>query len=338
MRFENVSIVGVTHVDAPHRVTSQEIGRRLSPVMKRLGLGPDLIEALTGIVARRFWDDGVQPSQIAAMAGERALAETRTDRSRIGLVISTSVCKDYIEPSMACLVHGILGLSPDCMNFDVGNACLAFLNGMEIAAGMIERGQIDYSLIVDGESSRFPTETTIKRLLDPSADQQTFRDNLATLTLGSGGAAMILARSALAPHGHRLLGSVTMAASEHNRLCLGQPDCMITDASGLLVAGLDLAKKTWDKASRELNWQGNDLDEYVLHQVSAVHTAKLVKLLGISPEKVFKTFPEFGNIGPAALPITLSKSLEAGRIQKGHRIGLLGIGSGLNCSMMEVVW
>ena len=243
MLFDNVSIVGLAHVDAPHRVTSMEIGERLSPILKRLGLGPDLIESLTGIVARRFWNEGVPPSEVAALAGERVLTETKVDRSRIGVIISTSVCKDYIEPSMACLVHGALGLSPDCMNFDVGNACLAFLNGMEIAACMIERGQIEYGLVVDGESSRFAVESTIKRLLEPTANEQTFRDNFATLTLGSGGAAMLLARSALAPNGHRLLGSVTLAASEHNRLCLGQPDCMITDASALLVAGLELAKK-----------------------------------------------------------------------------------------------
>ncbi len=55
-------------------------------------------------------------------------------------------------------------------------------------------------------------------------------------------------------------------------------------------------------------------------------------------QKVYKTFPEFGNVGPAAIPITLSKALEAGRIQKGNRVALMGIGSGLNCAMMEVVW
>ena len=43
-------------------------------------------------------------------------------------------------------------------------------------------------------------------------------------------------------------------------------------------------------------------------------------------------------IGPASVPIVLSKLKEMGRLKKGQRIALLGIGSGLNCSMAEVVW
>jgi len=76
----------------------------------------------------------------------------------------------------------------------------------------------------------------------------------------------------------------------------------------------------------------------VIHQVSKVHTAALVELLGIDPKKVLTVFPEYGNVGPASVPIALSKLKEMGRLKKGSRVALLGIGSGLNCSMAEVVW
>ena len=81
-----------------------------------------------------------------------------------------------------------------------------------------------------------------------------------------------------------------------------------------------------------------EMDEFVIHQVSRVHTEEFVRLLGIDPRKVMTIFPEFGNIGPASVPIALSKLKESGRLVKGKRIALLGIGSGLNCSMAEVVW
>ena len=80
------------------------------------------------------------------------------------------------------------------------------------------------------------------------------------------------------------------------------------------------------------------MDEFVIHQVSRVHTEEFVRLLGIDPRKVLTIFPEFGNIGPASVPVALSKLKESGRLVKGKRIALLGIGSGLNCSMAEVVW
>ncbi len=338
MKFQNVSIIGLAHVDAPQRVTSVELGEQLSPLLSRIQAKKDIIQSLTGITARRFWEPGRQPSEAATMAAEKAILDAGIDKSQLGILLNTSVCRDFIEPSVACLVHGNLGLSPECMNFDVGNACLAFLNGMEIIGNMIERGQVDYGIVVDGEGSRFVVETTIKRLLAPDCDEKTFRDNFATFTLGSGGAAMVLARSDLAPEGHRLLGGVSLAATEHKSLCRGQVDGMQTDASALMIAGLKLAGVTFGKAREELGWRPEDLDQFILHQVSAVHTAKLIELLGLEDKKVFKTFPEYGNVGPAAIPITLSKALEADRIHKNDRVALMGIGSGLNCAMMEVRW
>jgi len=76
----------------------------------------------------------------------------------------------------------------------------------------------------------------------------------------------------------------------------------------------------------------------VIHQVSAAHTDRFVEMLGADPRKIFAIYPRFGNIGPAAIPITLGKARDAGRLRRGARVALMGIGSGLNCSMMEVVW
>ena len=261
----------LAHVDAPHRITSTELEKQISPIIERINARPDIIQSLTGIVARRFWEPGRQPSEAATMAAEKAIMTSGIDRSQIGILVNTSVCRDYIEPSVACLVHGNLGLGPECMNFDVGNACLGFLNGLEIIGNMIERGQVDYGIVVDGEGSRFVVETTIQRLLASECDAETFRANFATFTLGSGGAAMVMAHSDLAPTGHRLLSGVSLAATQHKDLCRGQTDSMQTDASALLVAGLQLAGATFNKAKNDLGWRPEDLDQFILHQVSAVH-------------------------------------------------------------------
>ena len=338
MLFQNVSIVGLAHVDAPHRVTSAELSARLAPALARLGMRLDVLETASGIGARRYWDPQTQPSDAAAMAGEKAIANAGIDRNKLGILVNTSVCRDYIEPSTACLVHEKLGLSTSCQNFDIGNACLAFLSGMQVVGNMIEQGQIDYGLVVDGESARFVQDATIARLVQPDTTAQEFRDQFATLTLGSGAAAMVLARSSLAPQGHRFSGLVSQAATQHSNLCRGQVDKMVTDAKTLLFAGLELAARTWQLAQDELGWRDNPPAEFVLHQVSATHTASLCQALGIDTKKVATIFGEFGNIGPAAVPIALSKAVEAGRVEKGCRIALMGIGSGLNCSMAEVIW
>jgi 3-oxoacyl-[acyl-carrier-protein] synthase-3 len=338
MKFKHVVIQSLAAVDPPIRVTSREIEEKLKPTLDRLDVRDNLLEEVSGIGARRFWERGTEPSDAATLAAEKALDQSGIERDKIGVIINTSVCRDYLEPSTACIVHGNLGLGEDCLNFDVGNACLAFMNGMDIAARMIERAEVDYALIVDGESSRPITEATIDRMLEPDIGPDEFRAEFASLTLGSGAAAMVMARRELAPEGHSYLGSVSRAATEFNRLCRGQMDQMRTDTRVLLSEGLKLASKTFSAAKIALGWVVSELDQFVIHQVSKVHTDSLVNLLGLDPDKVHAIYPEMGNIGPASVPIVLAKAAELGKIKKGDRVGLLGIGSGLNCQMAEVVW
>jgi len=113
---------------------------------------------------------------------------------------------------------------------------------------------------------------------------------------------------------------------------------MVTDTRMLLIEGLKLATLTFASARQALGWVVDELDEFVVHQVSQVHTQAMIKAFGIDPKKVLTIFNEHGNIGPASVPIVLSKLRDMGRLKKGDRVALLGIGSGLNCSMAEVVW
>ena len=338
MIFEHVAVESLAIVEAPHRVSSAELEQRIGPQAERIGLRAGIIETLTGVVARRWWDQGVMPSQVAAEAGQRALDQAGILPEQIGLLLSTSVCRDYLEPSVASIVHGTLGLPARCLNFDVGNACLAFLNGMTIAANMIERGQIEYALIVDGEGSRAIGEATVARLAAPTSTPQDLRDDFATLTLGSGAAAMLLCRDEIASSTRRFRGGVSLAASEWNHLCRGTPERMITDAGQLLKAGVALAKRTFHLATDVLGWRREDLDELILHQVGSIHMATLLGELDLPLSRAHVTYSEYGNIGPAAIPFTLKKSSQAGRIFPRDRVALMGIGSGLNCAMMEITW
>ena len=334
MRFDDVVIASLTSVHAPHRVTTAELEGRLN--LPRLGLLPGTLEALSGITARRFFDPGAKPSDAATRAAELALEGI--DRDRVGLLINTSVCRDYVEPSTASLVHGNLGLPGACSSFDLSNACLGFLDGMALAARLISFGDVEYALVVDGEAARFVVEKTIDRLTQPDSNPQSLRDNLATLTLGSGAAAAVLTRREHAPEGHQFTGIVRRAASQYNHLCRGQVDWMTTDATGLLAAGVELGAQTWQLAEQQLDWTLDRLDHAVMHQVSKVHTESIAQALGLPLERVPVIYKEHGNVGPASVPMTLVEADREGRVRRGDRIALMGIGSGLNCAMAEVIW
>jgi 3-oxoacyl-[acyl-carrier-protein] synthase-3 len=212
------------------------------------------------------------------------------------------------------------------------------MSGMDVAGRMLERGEIDYALVVDGETANMVYEKTLARMKSPDLTEEQFRSELASLTLGCGAAAMVLSRVELVPDAPRYRGGVSRSATEWNTLCRGNLDRMVTDTRMLLIEGMKLAAKTFAAARLAMGWAVEEIDEFVVHQVSRVHTDTMIKAFNIDPKKVMTIFHEHGNIGPASVPIVLSKLKEMGRLKKGQRIALLGIGSGLNCSMAEVVW
>jgi 3-oxoacyl-[acyl-carrier-protein] synthase III len=334
-RFRNTSILTVQTADASQVVTSDALDEQLAETYRRVGLRPGMLERLAGIKERRWWADGETFVDGAAVAGAKAISESGVDPASIGLMINTSVSRKYLEPSTAVAVHSALGLPRSAQNFDVTNACLGFVNGMELAAAMIDSGMIDHALIVNGEDSRTVQERTIERLKGPGVTSRDVIAQFATLTLGSGAAAMVLGRTDQHPEGHRMVGSVSRAGTEHHELCVGDNDLMRTDLKGLLDAGIALSLDMWDEAAGEFDWKSG-MDRYVIHQVSKVHTATMVAKFGIDESKVPLTFPTRGNLGPAAVPFTLAGQQDS--LVDGDRVLLMGIGSGLNASCLEIAW
>lgn len=310
----------------------------LEPLLEKLRIPISGVLSASGVEERRFWPRGTTIAEVAAQAAVKALQQSGLQASDIGCIVSTSVCKDYIEPSMASLVHGRLGLPANCLNYDIGNACLAFLNGLSVVADMIERGRCKAALLVDAESAREVIEHTVRRLLGESTTVDDFRDNFAALTLGSGAVAAVITHADISKTGHRVNGHVALADTRHSDLCLGQPTEMIVHARPLMEAGVELAKRTWLEAEREFGWKPDDIDLFVCHQVGKRHHEFLFESLGLDAQRAFITYPFLGNVGPASVPLTLALALERGRLRPGHKVALMGIGSGLNCSMMDLTW
>ncbi len=150
---------------------------------------------------------------------------------------------------------------------------------------------------------------------------------------------MLVARKDLSKTGHVINGSVNMAATQYNRLCLGQKEEMISDSHALMLGGLDLATNTWNMANEKFeDWHDDNIALYAPHQTSLRHMQALVQVLDISLEKIYLNLYTQGNVGPAALPTALAMAEEEGRIEPGDHVALMGIGSGLNCTIMSVSW
>jgi 3-oxoacyl-[acyl-carrier-protein] synthase-3 len=343
MRYRNVHIESLAHVLPEERRSSEEIEQALSPLYERLGLSVGRLELMSGIRERRLWPVGTRPSEVAARAGAMALERSGIAREKIGCLIHASVCRDFMEPATASVVHRLLELPDACCAFDLSNACLGFANAMVTVANMIELGQIEAGLIVAAEDARPLLETTLAALLEsPELGKPELKSAFASLTIGSGAAATVLCHGPLSGGGARLLGGRAHSATEHHVLCHGtvQPGrsgpLMQTDSEALLHAGMALARETFQLFQTEVGWERSDIDRVVTHQVGVAHRRMLLQTLALEPECDFPTVELLGNIGSVSLPLSISMAREQGFLREGDRLAMLGIGSGLHCLMLAV--
>lgn len=348
MRYQHVCIEAIIAELPPHVVTSDEIEARLQPVYERLSLPAGRLELMTGIRERRFFDPGTRPGVVSARTVRRVLEHSGIEPRRVGALIHGSVCRDQLEPATASFVHHAAGLPAEALVLDVSNACLGLLNGMVIVADMIELGRISAGIVVGTEIGRPLVEGTIDRLLaDPAVTRKSIKYEIASLTIGSGSAAVVLCDRKLSRTGHRLCGGWFRADTGAHELCAGGADAewtndrrprMSTDSEALLHAGVNLAEAAWPEFLHELNWRSDGIQRVFTHQVGRAHRKLLLERLGLPEQADFPTVEFLGNTGSAALPTAVALGNEQGLIQSGDRVALLGIGSGLNVLMLGVEW
>ncbi len=347
MNYARVHLDAIGYELPPVVVSSTELEARLRPVYRALHLQEGQLEALTGIAERRWWEPGFPLSQGAIRAARKALAQSDVRPTDIEAVIYAAVCRENFEPATACRVAAALDVSPDAAVYDLSNACLGVLNGVVAIANRIELGQIRAGLVVACETARAINDATIAEMLR-APSMELFRMSLATLTGGSGAAAVLVTDGSFGSARRRLRGGVTQTAPQHHGLCRwglapgldadGVREVMTTDAVAVLEHGVALGLRTWRRFLTRLGWAAEVVDKVICHQVGAGHRDTILRTLGIAPDREFATYEYLGNIGTVSLPLTAALAEEREFLQPGDRVGLLGIGSGLNCLMLGVEW
>jgi 3-oxoacyl-[acyl-carrier-protein] synthase-3 len=333
-------------------VTTAEIEQQLGPVYQRLKLPAGRLELMTGILQRRFWPAATLPSEISIESGRRALEAAGMSPQRIGMLVHGSVCRDQLEPATACRVHWQLGLPPDCLVYDTSNACLGLLNGLLQAATMIELGAIEAALVVGTENGTHLVQDTIAMLNTATEiNRRTIKMAIASLTIGSASAALLLTHRRASSTGTEVRAVVTRADTQHYQLCHGDIQStaaesaaeprrllMNTDSESLMAEGIETGYHTFQKLLQETGWGLADVDRSICHQVGMAHRKGMLERVGLPVERDFATVQWLGNTGACALPSALGIAAQMGALPQGSNLALLGIGSGINCAMAGLSW
>ena len=293
------------------------------------------LERLTGIHERRVVGPGENSFTLATGAARDCLSHSHHQASDIEMLINTSITRSKggsnqsFEPPLSLYVKQAIGATR-AVNFDLSNACAGMLTGVFVLQDMVARGEISCGMAVSGENISHLSWNAARQI------RSLFSKQLASLTLGDAGAAVIVER---APDGSGIdvIGFTTLA--EHSRLCLAFPSSvgpgaqMYTKSRTLHKVAIEdmapLVAETIGEAGINLA----DIDFLIPHQTSArairAGTQEFVRQLGAKPKHVVVNLEEYGNTSSTTLFVALHKYLEEQKMHKGDRVMLLALASGI---------
>ncbi len=302
------------------------------------------LERLTGIHERRVSAGEEDSYSLAGTAARNCLAKAQLDASSLDVVINCSITKlhegliQWLEPTMSSAVARTIGAT-NAMTFDVSNACAGMLTGVTILNNWIRQGIVERGLVVSGEYIS-PLGRNAARHIRTIMSKE-----LACLTLGDAGAALLLERAGPGSGEISLTGFTTIA--DHSRLCLAYPKGrdpgarMFTDSRAIQRAAISdtplLLHEVLDAAGIAIH----DIDHVITHQTSArairKGMAKMSEVFGDSPRHdAVITVDRYGNTASTTHTVALVEELEAGRILPGERVALIALASGLEIGVVLV--
>lgn len=335
------------HVAFPTRIES--VGARLpervvttEEVMAGLRHHTSIdLERLTGIRRRHVCSDGEDSFTLAVGAARDCLRHSRWDAEDMDMLLSCSITRYHgglrhqWEPPLSLGIKDAIG-ARRAQSFDLGNACAGMMSGLFVLHDFIRRGVIRRGMVVSGEYISNLSDDASKRIRWIGSRL------LASLTLGDGGAAVIVERAEDPEDAIGVAGFVTL--SEHSRLCLGAPSpigpgaSMATRARAIHRAAIEESPGLLQEALDASGLTFGDIDWVIPHQTSvrAIERGarEISEKLGVAPRHVVITVDELGNTSSTTHFIALHRYLREHRFESGDRIMLLSFASGLEVGVV----
>jgi len=312
-------LLGLGHAAPDRRVTNAELETEL-------GLEPGWIEGRTGIKQRRWATKDEAVSDIAIHAGRMALENSALKRETIGLTILATSTPDHLLPPTAPLLAHRLGLA-NSGAIDMAGACAGFLYALVFADSFARIHEANVLVVAANILSRRinPTERVSAVLFSDAAGavligpSEQHGTGILGVDLASDGGGYELIR--IPAGGSRQPYDASLAA-EDLQMTIADGRAVFTKAVNMMAASARTAL-----AQAECNIDG--INAWIPHQANARIIDATGTKLGIAPDRILKTYPEYANSSAASIPFTWSFAHAANEKQRGQKILLTAAGAGL---------
>jgi len=288
------------------------------------------ISTRTGIKERRI--SHVDTSDLATVAGLRAIAAAGLEPDDIDLVLLATCTPDGLVPSTAVRAQHKMGIG-GAGAMDLNATCSGFIYALTTADQMIETGALDRVLVIAAEKLHFWIDFTDRStsvlfgdgagavVVEATDDP---KPGLLSFELGADGSAADI----LCVHGGGTAG--VPRREQYQTMHMEGPAVfrraveVMGDASERVIAAAGLERK--------------DVCLLIPHQANIRIIDATARRIGLAPEQVYVNIASYGNTSAATIPIALAEALEEGRVSAGDVIVFAAFGGGLTWAAAAYRW
>ncbi len=268
------------------------------------------VEERLGIKERRHLKADESLIALIENASMQALKMSRLMAHDLdGIIVATST-PDFINPSMASVLHGRLGANANCASFDIQAVCAGFVYALGAVASLIASDAGKNFLIVGADQ--------FSKITD-------FEDRNCVFFGDAAGAMIIQATSGdsflnVELHSEGLGWESFHTLSETRKFKMDSSE-VAKNATVKLPASIRSISELSGISTDEITW-------FVTHQPSKPVLDSLEEELRIKPGRLLRNIEYRGNTAGATIPLLFSEMDVLSRAKSGDYICFSAIGSG----------
>ena len=240
------------------------------------------------------------------------------DPASIDALVLATTTPDRTVPATSATVQNALGLR--CGAYDVNAACSGFVYALVQAHGLIAMGS--KKVLVIGTD-------TLARITDWS-------DRNTAVLFADGSGAVVL--EAVEGPGQLLAWDLDADGSAEKYLFTELGGYIQMDGKEVFRRAVRIMVDSGQKSLAHAGVTADELALVVPHQANIRIIEAACSRLGVPIEKAATVLHYTGNTSSASIPLALCDALDAGRVQPGDLVLLVGFGAGMTAASAILRW
>lgn len=290
----------------------------------------------TGVEERRVAAENICTSDLCYDAATKLLQALQWDSQSVEALIFVSQSPDYKLPITAAILQDRLGLSKECIAFDIPLGCSGYVYGLSVLSGIMQSFGLKRGLLLAGETSSkivSPNDKSTKPLFGDAGSATALE--VSTLAkpmsfhLGTDGSGY---KAIMIPDGgfRNLPSANSLKCVEYEPGIERNQHHLVLDGMDVFAFGITQAPKTVQALIQKFNLDMNSIDFFIFHQANLKMNKMIAKKLKLEESKVPYSLKHFGNTSSASIPLTIVTEIAENINEQHIKMLLCGFGVGLS--------